>query len=164
MKNKNNPVILNESEIDSTLKDLDTLALAIPQGQEIEGKIELMEEVQSLAVLTDGKLKAEQQKAKLEIEIEKLKASKSLSKVINSLIDLGLSEEVLKVVVVNIKTPFDLKLYSEAIKNFTEARNKNADSIMMDENGGRKKTKIMAAFQTPTGEKMMISAELPSND
>jgi hypothetical protein len=163
-KNKKNPVILNENEMDSTLVDLNSLALAIPQSQEIEGKVELMEEVQSLAELTDGKLKAEQQKAKLEIEIEKLKASKSISKVINSLIDLGLSEEILLGIAGNLKTALDLKLYSEAIKNFTEARNKNADSIMMDENGGRKKTKIMAAFQTPTGEKMMISAELPSND
>jgi hypothetical protein len=163
-KSKKNPVVLHESEIDTTLKDLDTLALAISPGQEAEQKVEIIEEVQSLAVLNEQKLKAEQQKARLEIEVEKLRSSRNLSKAINSLIDLGLSEEILSGITRNLKTALDLKLYSEAIKNFTEARNKNADSIMQDEFGGRKKTKIMAAFQTPTGEKMMIAAELPDNN
>jgi tRNA nucleotidyltransferase/poly(A) polymerase len=162
-KSKSNPVILHESEIDTTLKDLDTLALAISPGQEAEQKVEIIEEVQSLAVLNEQKLKAEQQKARLEIEVEKLRSSRNLSKAINSLIDLGLSEEILSGITRNLKTALDLKLYSEAIKNFTEARNKNADSIMQDEFGGRKKTKIMAAFKAPTGEQMMIAAELPDN-
>lgn len=136
----------------------------ITPEEENEQKVELIEEVQNLAVLNKQVLEVEQKKARLEIELKKITTSRKITDVINQLIDLGMSEEILKTVSENIKTPFDLKLFSDALKNLTDTRNKNADSIMQDEWGGRKKTKIMAAFKAPTGEQMMISAELPSND
>lgn len=136
---------------------------AITPAEENEKKAELINEIESLATINEQHLKVKQQQAKLEIELKKIEASRNLTNVIASAIDAGLSEKVLQEVSEKIKTPLDLKLFSEAIKNLTETRNKNADSIY-EEDGRRKKTKIMAAFQTHSGEKMMISAELPSND
>ncbi len=132
--------------------------------EESEQKVQLIEETESLVKLNEQKLKAEQQKAKLEIELKKIKASKKLTDAINNLIDIGVSEEVIQKVVQNIEKPFDLKLFSDALKNFTVTRDKNMESTIRDEFGRRKKTKIMAAFRTQSGEQMMMSVETPDND
>lgn len=136
----------------------------ITPEEESEQKVQLIEETESLVALNEHKLKAEQKKAKLEIELKKIKASKKLTDAINNLIDIGVSEEVLTRVVKNVEKPFDLKLLSDALKNFTDTRNKNMDALIHDEFGRRKKTKIMAAFRTQSGEQMMMSVETPDND
>jgi hypothetical protein len=165
MKNKKNPVIMNESEIDSTLKDLDNLALAIPQGQEIEGKVELMEEVQSLAVLNKQVLEAKRRQVELVVDNKKLDAAQKLIEGINVVADKALSEETIKKIIEKDDlTPLDLKLMAEAMEKMTNTLKGLMNPSVQDEFGGRKKTKIMAAFKAPGGEQMMIAAELPSND
>lgn len=131
--------------------------------EESEQKIQLIEETESLVELNEQNLKAKQRQAKLEIELKKIKTAKDLTKAMEDLIDIGISEEVLNRVVDNIKTPFDLKHFSDALKNFNETRDKNMESLINDEFGRRRKTKIMAAFRTRAGEEMMLSAELPDN-
>jgi hypothetical protein len=136
----------------------------ITPEEESEQKVQLIEETESLVELNEQKLKAEQRKARLEIELKKIKASKKLTDAINNLIDIGVSEEVLERVVKNIKKPLDLKLFTDALKNITVTRDKNMESAIQDAFGRRKKTKIMAAFRTQSGEEMMISAEMPDKD
>lgn len=133
----------------------------ITPEDESEQKIQLIEETESLVELNEQNLKAKQRQAKLEIELKKIKTAKDLTKAMEDLIDIGVSEDVLKRVVKNIKTPFDLKQFSDALKNFNETRDKNMESLINDEFGRRRKTKIMAAFRTRAGEEMMLSAELP---
>ncbi len=133
----------------------------ITPEDESEQKIQLIEETESLVELNEQNLKAKQRQAKLEIELKKIKTAKDLTKAMEDLIDIGVSEDVLKRVVDNIKTPFDLKQFSDALKNFNETRDKNMESLINDEFGRRRKTKIMAAFRTRAGEEMMLSAELP---
>ena len=133
----------------------------ITPEEEAEQKIQLIEETESLVELNEQNLKAKQRQAKLEIELKKIKTAKDLTKAMEDLIDIGVSQEVLNRVVDNIKTPFDLKQFSDALKNFNETRDKNMESLINDEFGRRRKTKIMAAFRTRAGEEMMLSAELP---
>ena len=133
----------------------------ITPEEEAEQKIQLIEETESLVELNEQNLKAKQRQAKLEIELKKIKTAKDLTKAMEDLIDIGVSQEVLNRVVDNIKTPFDLKHFSDALKNFNETRDKNMESLINDEFGRRRKTKIMAAFRTRAGEEMMLSAELP---
>jgi hypothetical protein len=135
----------------------------ITPEEEAEQKIQLIEETESLVELNEQNLKAKQRQAKLEIELKKIKTAKDLTKAMEDLIDIGVSQEVLNRVVDNIKTPFDLKHFSDALKNFNETRDKNMESLINDEFGRRRKTKIMAAFRTRAGEEMMLSAELPDN-
>jgi hypothetical protein len=139
-----NPVILSEDEN--------------------EQKVQLINETESLIELNEQKLTAEKRKAKLEIEVHKIKSAKSLSKVINNLIDLGLTEEVLLRIIRSLNTAYDFKMYTEGIKNLTETRNKNEEAIIQDEFGRRKRTKIIAEFRTATGEEARIAAELPGSD
>jgi hypothetical protein len=135
--------------------------ITITPEEESEQKIQLIEETESLVELNEQNLKAKQRQAKLEIELKKIKTAKDLTKAMEDLIDIGVSQEVLNRVVDNIKTPFDLKQFSDALKNFNETRDKNMESLINDEFGRRRKTKIMAAFRTRAGEEMMLSAELP---
>ena len=135
--------------------------ITITPEEESEQKIQLIEETESLVELNEQNLKAKQRQAKLEIELKKIKTAKDLTKAMEDLIDIGVSQEVLNRVVDNIKTPFDLKQFSDALKNFTDTRDKNMESLINDEFGRRRKTKIMAAFRTRAGEEMMLSAELP---
>ena len=135
--------------------------ITITPEEESEQKVQLIEETESLVELNEQNLKAKQRQAKLEIELKKIKTAKDLTKAMEDLIDIGISEEVLNRVVNNIKTPFDLKHFSDALKNFNETRDKNMESLINDEFGRRRKTKIMAAFRTRAGEEMMLSAELP---
>ena len=136
----------------------------ITPEEEAEQKIQLIEETESLVELNEQNLKAKQRQAKLEIELKKIKTAKDLTKAMEDLIDIGVSQEVLNRVVDNIKTPFDLKHFSDALKNFNETRDKNMESLINDEFGRRRKTKIMAAFRTQSGEQMMMSVETPDND
>lgn len=142
---------------------LENHTMVITPEDESEQKIQLIEETESLVELNEQNLKAKQRQAKLEIELKKIKTAKDLTKAMEDLIDIGISEEVLNRVVNNIKTPFDLKHFSDALKNFNETRDKNMESLINDEFGRRRKTKIMAAFRTRAGEEMMLSAELPDN-
>jgi len=135
--------------------------ITITPEEESEQKVQLIEETESLVELNEQNLKVKQRQAKLEIELKKIKTAKDLTKAMEDLIDIGVSQEVLNRVVDNIKTPFDLKQFSDALKNFTDTRDKNMESLINDEFGRRRKTKIMAAFRTRAGEEMMLSAELP---
>lgn len=137
--------------------------ITITPEEESEQKVQLIKETESLVELNEQNLKAKQRQAKLEIELKKIKTAKDLTKAMEDLIDIGVSQEVLNRVVDNIKTPFDLKQFSDALKNFNETRDKNMESLINDEFGRRRKTKIMAAFRTRAGEEMMLSAELPDN-
>ena len=137
--------------------------ITITPEEESEQKVQLIEETESLVELNEQNLKVKQRQAKLEIELKKIKTAKDLTKAMEDLIDIGVSQEVLNRVVDNIKTPFDLKQFSDALKNFNETRDKNMESLINDEFGRRRKTKIMAAFRTRAGEEMMLSAELPDN-
>jgi DNA repair exonuclease SbcCD ATPase subunit len=167
MKNKidnKNPVVVPANyKIDSTLEQLDSLALAIPQAQEIEQKVEAINEIESLAEINKQQLAVRRARVELEVDNKKLDTAKKAIDNIEKIIDAVSNAEVLERVTKNIKTPMDMKMMAEAAERLTNTLNNLMRPTVQDEFGGRKKTKIMAAFKAPTGEQMMIAAELPDN-
>ncbi|OZV12370.1 hypothetical protein CIW83_09755 [Tissierella sp. P1] len=136
--------------------------ISVDDENNMKGK--LIEKTETLTKLSDQYLKAEQQKAKLEIELKKITTSKSITDIMLNLVDLGLSKDVLSGVVDNIKKPLDFKLFTEALKNLNDIRDKNANSITRDENGGRKKMKVFAQFETPSGERTSVGVSIDNDD
>lgn len=157
---------INDEAIEGVLLPYNPLveSHAISVDDENEQKLEIIEQTQSLAKLNENMLKVEQQKANLEIELKKIGTSKKLTYIIDNLVDLGLTEEVLSSVIDNIQKPHDFKLYTEALKNLTEIRDKNAKSLNRDDEGRRRRTKITAEFQTQFGERSSIEVDINNNN
>lgn len=137
----------------------------ITPEEEAEEKVALIEETQSLAVLNKQVLEAKRRQVELVVDNKKLDAAQKLIDGINVVADKALSEETIrKIIEKDDLNPMDLKFMAEAMDKMANTLKSLMNPSMQDEFGGRKKTKIMAAFKAPTGEQMMIAAELPSND
>jgi hypothetical protein len=147
-KSKKNPVILNENEIDSTLVDLDTLALAIPQSQEVEEKVELINEIESLAEINKQALAARRQTVEIEVEGKKLETAMKTIDSIDKIINAVASAEVLEKVTRNIKTPMDMKMMAEAAERLTNTLKNLMNPNTLDGMGTKKKQKINFMFKS----------------
>lgn len=144
MKNKKNPVILHESDIDSTLVDLNSLALAIPQSQEIEEKVQLMNEIESTSEILKQNLSIKRQQIELEVENTKLDTGKKVMDAALKLTDKVLNEYDN----VKIKTALDLKLTAEAIERLTNANKSLMNPNTLDAEGNKKRHKINFMFKS----------------
>jgi hypothetical protein len=147
-KSKKNPVILNENEIDSTLVDLDTLALAIPQSQEVEEKVELISEIESLAEINKQALAARRQIVEIEVEGKKLETAMKTIDSIDKIINAVSSADVLSKVTKNIKTPMDMKMMAEAAERLTNTLKNLMNPNTIDAMGTKKKQKINFMFKS----------------
>jgi Xaa-Pro aminopeptidase len=147
-KSKKNPVILNENEMDSTLVDLDTLALAIPQSQEVEEKVELISEIESLAEINKQALAARRQIVEIEVEGKKLETAMKTIDSIDKIINAVSSADVLSKVTKNIKTPMDMKMMAEAAERLTNTLKNLMNPNTIDAMGTKKKQKINFMFKS----------------
>ncbi|HHX60592.1 MAG TPA: hypothetical protein GX707_07740 [Epulopiscium sp.] len=128
-------------------------------------KGELIEEAQSLAVLNKQVLEAKQRETELIVDNKKLDAAKKLIDGINAVADKALSEETLnKVLCKDDLTPMELKFMAEAMDKMANTLKSLMRSSVQDEYGGRKKTKIVAQFQTQSGERASIGVSIDNND
>lgn len=146
--NKKNPVILNESEIDSTLLDLDTLALAIPQSQEIEEKVQLITEIESIAELAKQELSVKRQQVELMVENKKLDTANKTIDSIDKIISAVGSKEVLERVIKKIKTPMDMKMMAEAAERMANTLKMLMNPNTLDAIGTKKHKKINFMFKS----------------
>jgi len=135
----------------------------ITPSQEIEQKIEMITDIESTTSLMKQQLGVRRQKLELEVENKKLDTAKKTANTLEKIIDSIASEEVLERVKGNIKTPFDMKLMAEAADRLANTLKNLMNPTTADELGGRKRTKVMAQFQTASGERMSIGVET-SND
>jgi len=134
----------------------------ITEVEEAEQKFELIEQTQSLIEINETKLKAEQRKARLEIALKKIDAAKKMTDVIDKAIDAGLSDEVIMRVAKAAKRPLDFKLFTDAIRNLSETRDKTMEDVVQAEFGQRKRMKIRAAFRIQTdNQDVAMSFDLP---
>jgi hypothetical protein len=147
-KSKKNPVILNENEIDSTLVDLNSLALAIPQSQEVEEKVQLISEIESLAEINKQALAARRQTVEIEVEGKKLETAMKTIDSIDKIISAVSSEEVLERVIKKIKTPMDMKMMAEAAERLTNTLKNLMNPNTLDGYGTKKKQKINFMFKS----------------
>lgn len=128
-------------------------------------KYELIEEAQSLAVLNKQVLEAKQRETELIVDNKKLDAAKKLIDGINLVADKALSEETLnKVLGKEDLTPMDLKFMAESMDKMANTLKSLMRPSVQDEFGNRKRTKIVAQFQTQSGEKASIGVSIDNDD
>jgi len=154
-----NPLLQMEI-LDNPLAPEESKDLMISPAQELEQKIDMLTEIDSIATITKQQLSIRRQRVELEVENKKLDAGKKIIDAADRLIDRVLE----KGEAVEIKTALDLKLYAEAIERLVNTNKMLMNSNVADEFGGRKRTKILASFRTAQGDQATIAAEIPSND
>lgn len=137
----------------------------ISVDDENNAKAELIEEVQSLAVLNKQVLEAKQRQVELIVDNKKLDAAQKLIDGINIVADKALNPETIeKIVSKPDLTPMDLKFMAEAMDKMANTLKSLMKPSIQDEYGNRKRTKIVAQFQTPSGERASIGVSIDNND
>ena len=146
------------------LLDAPQVLRPINPDDENEQKAELIEQTESLAVLNKQVLEAKRREIELIVDNKKLEAARKTADNLENILDILSDKTVLEAVKENTKKPLDYKLVSEAGVKQSEILKNLMNPSVQDEFGKRKRTKIVAAFQTAAGDKMMVSTEGPSND
>lgn len=165
-----NPKYEVSSEIDNgsaSLLSFNPLlhAPVITVDEENEQKAEFIEEVQSLAILNKQVLEVKRRQVELEVDNKKLDAANKLIDGINAVADKALSPETIKKIIDQPKlTPMDMKFLAEAMDKMANTLKSLMNPSVQDEYGNRKRTKIMAQFQTPSGEKATMAVEVDNGN
>ena len=163
MENKNSEKQQKIQAVDNPLAFSQPKTKVISPSEEIEQKVQAVTEIESLAEINKQQLSVRRQRVELEVENKKLDTAKKTIDSIEKIIHAVSDEEVLSRVTKKINTPADMRMMAEAAERLTNTLKNLMNPTLQDEFGNRKRTKIMAAFQAPSGEKMMISAEVPNN-
>lgn len=138
---------------------------SISVDEENEQKIELVEKSQSLAELNKNVLEAKQRETELIVDNRKLDAAKKLIEGINAVADKALSEETLmRVMAKEDLTPMDMKFMAESMDKMANTLKSLMKPSVQDEFGNRKRTKIVAQFQSPSGERASIGVSIDNDD
>lgn len=124
-------------------------------------KGDLIEEVQSLAVLNKQVLQAKQRETELIVDNRKLDAAKKLIEGINVVADKALDPvNIARMLDQEDLKPQDLKFMAESMEKMSNTLKSLMNPSIADEFGNRKRTKIVAQFQGPSGEKTSIGVEM----
>lgn len=153
MKNKDekkNPVVIPANyKIESTLEELDALALAIPQAQEIEQKVEAINEIESLAEINKQQLAVRRERVSLELDNKKLDVAKTILDGIEIIADeIVKPETIQKIMNKPDLTAMDLKFLAESMDRMATVLNNMMKPNVADEFGNRKKHKINFMFKS----------------
>jgi len=122
--------------------------LVITPEAEVEKKVEIVEEIESLAEITKQQLSLRRQRVELEVENKKLDVAKQTIGTIDKIINAVSKEEVLIRVANNIKTPLDMKLMSEAAEKLSNTLRQLMNPNVLDEMGTKKRHKINFMFKS----------------
>lgn len=160
-KNRKNVINLKENKL--LAENPLVVSPVISANNEIEQKVSLVEEIESLVVLSKQQLMAKRQRVELEVDNAKLEVAKKTISNIDKIINMVASEEVLERVKENIKTPQDMKYMAEAAEKLTSTLKNLMNPNVQDEFGGRKRIKIAAQFQTPSGDTASIGVSVDSD-
>ena len=128
---------------------------------ENEQKVELIEEVQSLATLNKQVLEAKQRETELIVDNRKLDAAKKLIEGINVVADKAFDEETIKQVLTKEDlNPQDFKFMADAMSKMSDTLKSLMNPSVQDAYGNRKRTKIVAEFRTQNGERASIGVDM----
>jgi hypothetical protein len=146
---ENKPLTQSEIEIlDNPLLIGQSKELIISPGQELEQKIDMLNEIDSIATITKQQLSIRRQRVELEVENKKLDTAKKTIDNIEKIIDAVSSTEVLSRVTKNINTALDMKLMAEAAERLTNTLRGLMNSNVLDDMGTKKKQKINFMFKS----------------
>ncbi|HHX62340.1 MAG TPA: hypothetical protein GX707_16755 [Epulopiscium sp.] len=139
--------------------------MVVSTDEENEQKLELIEQTQSLAELNKEVLEVKQRQTELIVDNRKLDAATKLIEGINTVADRAFDEETLtKIFEKEDLTPMDLKFMAESMDKMANTLKSLMRPSVQDEYGGRKKTKIVAQFQTQSGERASIGVSIDNDD
>ena len=135
----------------------------ITASQELEQKVEIINEIESLAEITKQQLSMRRQRVELEVENKKLDVAKQTISTIDKIINSVSTEEVLDRVKKSINTPLDMKLMAEAAEKLTNTLKQLMNPNVLDEIGTKKKQKINFMFKSSGPVQAAIQVDT-SND
>ncbi len=130
---------------------------AITPTSEMDTKVSVINEIESLAVLNKQHLMAKRQQVELEVDNQKLDVALKTVSTIDKIIQSVADEEVLTRVASNINTPQDMKYMTEAAEKLTGTLKNLMNPNVADEFGNRKHHKINMMFKGQGA----VSIELP---
>ena len=119
----------------------------ISLNTETEHKVQVIEEIESLAALNKQQLMAKRQQVELEVDNQKLDVARKTISTIDKIIQSVATEEVLERVAKNINTPQDMKFMAEAAEKLTGTLKNLMNPNVADELGNRKHHKINMMFK-----------------
>lgn len=143
-----NPLAPKVDIIDNPLSSPTMQELVMSPSEEVEKKVEIISEIESLATITKQQLSVRRQRIELEVENKKLDTAKKTIGAIENIIDTVMKAETLEEVSKKIKTPMDLKMMAEAAERLTGTLKSLMGGSVVDEFGNKKKQKINFMFKT----------------
>jgi len=120
----------------------------ITPSQETEQKVQVINEIESLAEINKQQLSVRRERVALEVDNKKLDAAKKTIDSIDKIINAVSSKEVLERVTKNIKTPMDMKMMAEAAERLTNTLKNLMNPHSIDEFGTKKRQKINFMFKS----------------
>jgi hypothetical protein len=134
--------------------------LVISPGQELDQKIDMLNEIDSIATITKQQLSIRRQRVELEVENKKLDAGNSAMNAVGKLIDRVLEKSDS----IKLESALDLKLYSESIERLANSVKMFMNSNVADEMGNKKRTKINFMFKSSGPVQGAISVDNSHDD
>lgn len=167
-KDKKQAIDVNVLEEEKDVKKADLLPVnpllgsnVITVDDENEQKVELIEEAQSLSVLNKEVLEVKRRQVELQVDNKKLDAANKLIDGINIVADKALNEDTItRIISQENLTPQDLKYMAEAMEKMSNTLKALMNPSVQDEYGNRKRTKIIAQFQTQSGDRASIGVDI----
>ncbi len=147
-KQQTNPLAAEVEIIDNPLAVNDSQALAISPSDEIEQKVEIINEIESLAELNKQQLSIKRQRIEIEVDNKKLDTAKKTIGAVEKIINSVMSEDVLERVAKNINTPMDMKFMAEAADKLSSTLRNLMNPNVIDGTGTKKHQKINFMFKS----------------
>lgn len=167
-KDKKQAIDVNVLEEEKDVKKADLLPVnpllgsnVITVDDENEQKVELIEKTESLSVLNKEVLEVKRRQVELQVDNKKLDAANKLIDGINIVADKALNEDTItRIISQENLTPQDLKYMAEAMEKMSNTLKSLMNPSVQDEYGNRKRTKIIAQFQTQSGDRASIGVDI----
>lgn len=119
--------------------------------QELEQKIDIINQIDSMATLTKEHLMVRRQRVELEIDNKKLDVARKTIDGIDKIIEAITNTEAIERVVKNISTPQDMKMMAEAAERMANTLKMLQNPNVMDDMGNKKHLKINRMFRNSDG-------------
>ena len=120
----------------------------ISPTDEMDQKVEVINEIESLSELAKQQLSIRRQKVELEVENKKLDTAVKTINNIEKIIDAVSQADVLDRVTKNIEKPLDMKLMTEAAEKLSNTLKNLMNPNVLDGMGTKKRQKINFMFKS----------------
>lgn len=118
-----------------------------PEG-EVEQKVEMINEIETLAAINKQHLAVKRQQAELIVDNKKLDTAIKTADSIDKIIEVVAKADVLERVADNIETPYDMNQMAQAAERLSNTLNLLMKPNVMDEFGNKKRHKINFMFKS----------------